>query len=146
MNHNNKNSRGFRVNRKSKGFRLNRKFKGFRKNNLKFKQNVLVKNIDLISTQLRALNSMLEKRQDQLKKIAYPQISKPIQRVEPKQQNDFNNNIFNSSYSSCSSSPILFTNPQFVQQNLVIDKLNNSPIIKHGLCYMLLVPLHRKSG
>ena len=111
------------------------------KNSSKLKQNVLVKDFELTTTQLKSLYFMFEKRQDQLKKIAYPQISKPIQRVEP-QQNDIliANSLFNSA-----ASPILFTNPQFMQQSANIikrDSMNKVKLIynyKKKMLYFLKI-------
>lgn len=47
------------------------------------KQNSLLKSIELITSQIRSLVSMFEKRREQLKKSAYPASNRPVQRVEP---------------------------------------------------------------
>jgi hypothetical protein len=70
------------------------------------KQNVLVKNLDLLATQLKSLYCMFENRQEQLRKIAYPQIGKPMQRVEPIQPSESPNQ-------GPSSTTIVLPNIQF---------------------------------
>lgn len=47
------------------------------------KQNSLLKSIELITSQIRSLVSMFEKRREQLRKSAYPASNRPVQRVEP---------------------------------------------------------------
>lgn len=47
------------------------------------KQNSLFKSIELITSQIRSLVSMFEKRREQLRKSAYPASNRPVQRVEP---------------------------------------------------------------
>ncbi len=102
------------------------------KNSSKLKQNVLIKDFELTTTQLKSLYFMFEKRQDQLKKIAYPQISKPIQRVEPQQNDLIANSLFNSA-----ASPILFTNPQFMQQSANILKRDSMNKVKNIYFFLI---------
>ena len=51
------------------------------------KSSSLLKNIELISSQIRSLGSMFEKRREQLRKSAYPGSMRPVQRVEPQLNN-----------------------------------------------------------
>lgn len=64
------------------------------------KQSSLLKNIELITSQVKSLSSMFEKRKEQLRKSAYPSTSKPVQRVEPQLFNNNNNNNSNSNDST----------------------------------------------
>jgi hypothetical protein len=79
-------------------------------NNNNTKESKLIKNFELTCTQIKSLGSLFEKRQEQLKKIAHPTISKPVQRVEPQyihSNNDLqmlNNSVLSTSSSSSSSS------------------------------------------
>jgi hypothetical protein len=61
------------------------------------KQSSLLKNIELITSQVKSLSSMFEKRKEQLRKSAYPSTSKPVQRVEPQLFNNNNNSNSNDS-------------------------------------------------
>lgn len=47
------------------------------------KQNSFLKNIEMITSQIKSLGSMFEKRREQLRKSAYPSTGRPVQRVEP---------------------------------------------------------------
>jgi hypothetical protein len=95
---------------------------------LKLKETSLVKSFELICTQIKSLGSLFEKRQEQLKKIAYPIISKPVQRVEPQyNEQAMNNSALSSTSTSSSSSSSLSTSSN---QNFETTTKINSNLIK----------------
>lgn len=93
------------------------------------KHTSLLKNYELISSQIGSLCSMFEKRKEQLKKTAYPCTSKPVQRVEP-QLLFLDSRSGNSSSSSCSSPSL--NNHQSYMHQIDSNKFNttNSSLIK----------------
>jgi hypothetical protein len=98
----------------------------------KLKEISLVKNFELVCTQIKSLGSLFEKRQEQLKKIAFPIISKPVQRVEPQYNEQAINNLSLSSTSSSSSSSLLSSSSSSNQQS-DITKFNSNLIKRDSM-------------
>ena len=102
-------------------------------NKLKQKENCLVKNFELTCSQIKSLGSLFEKRQDQLKKIAFPIISKPVQRVEPHYNEQTLNNSTLSSASSTSSASSSTSSVSTPNQNGDTGKFNSNLIKRDSM-------------
>jgi len=100
---------------------------------LRLKETSLVKSFELICTQIKSLGSLFEKRQEQLKKIAYPIISKPVQRVEPQYNEQAMNNSALSSTSSTSSSSSSSLSTSSNQNFETTTKINSNLIKRDSM-------------